>query len=220
VGHPLAVKQVTTSPIDYVTSARPRPSEQASVTRATRQYRRVDLLRLIDLGFHADLPTISSMKDSAQRAMVPPCHEAAPRTSGDVRVTPFDRAPLDQVPEHEQADAQAHAGQLATTIATGNKSQVRTWLSHRIAEADALCQRYQALREVLLAPGTVSRSILRNARDLDSLANSQHRRMLDFLEVLRRLDQRDVKPVVQIRSAESVAVVAGDAVGLDCGERT
>ena len=160
-----------------------------------------------------------SKKQNTQLVERPSCTNV-PQPSPDERTltTPvsdaadtYDQLLLFQLPPGEQQAARDHYERLTASIQSGNTAELKRWLANRIAAQDISALRCMALKDALLTKD-LSRSSVRSARDLDALAASSHRRMMDFLEAYMRLERGDAKPVVKIQNAEHVAVVAGDAV--------
>ena len=137
--------------------------------------------------------------------------DAPATTDAHTDASAYDQLLLFQLPPSEQQSARTHYERLTASLQTGNTTALKRWLATRIAVSDISSQRCAALKDALLTKD-LSRSSVRSARDLDALAASSHRRMMDFLEAYMRLERGDAKPVVKIQNAEHVAVVAGDAV--------
>ena len=123
----------------------------------------------------------------------------------------FDELILYQLPPGEQRAARDHYKLLNASLRTGNMVELKGWLANRISALDISAMRCASLKDALLT-ADLSRKSVRSARDLDALAASSHRRLMDYLEVYMRLERGDRRPVVKIGNAENVAVVAGDAI--------
>ena len=134
-----------------------------------------------------------------------------PPSSGACIDTTYDQLLLYQLPPSEQRAARDHYQNLTATLQAGDTTALKSWLANRIAALDVSALRCASLKDALLT-ADLSRKSVRSARDLDALAASSHRRLMDFLEVYMRLERKDHRPMVKIQNAENVAVVAGDSI--------
>lgn len=137
----------------------------------------------------------------------PTSAEEVSQTSGDVFSLPLDTFVLDQLKDQDRLHARRHAKQLTAYLAEGRKTNLRMWAASRVATEDAICQFLAGCRTAVMAQNKMSRVAFSAAREFDRLANSAHRRQMDWLEVLRRLDTTGV-PQVTIRQADQVAIVS------------
>lgn len=131
-----------------------------------------------------------------------------PQTPGDVCSTELDQFILDQLHEQEKKLASDHVEQLSQVLLHGNRREVRDWITRRIALEDSVGQLYAVKRMALLRNNGLTKLVLLSLRELDKLVTNSHRRAMDWLEVLRRLDQHE-KPTIRIDAANQVAILSG-----------
>jgi hypothetical protein len=134
---------------------------------------------------------------------------ASPHTSPNDRLGAFT---LDQLEARERTLAKAHIETLSAALRTGSREAICAWLAQRAAEEDAVGRLYGARREAAQAQNHVSKALFMTLGRYDALATAAHRRCLDLIEVLQRL-QRPTTTSVRIASADRVAVVVGGSEG-------
>jgi len=115
---------------------------------------------------------------------------------------------LQQLGDKQQTMAQEHAAALRERLLDQDKEAVRAWAASRIAAEDAISQIFAALRQNLFAENELSKPLMSAAKEFDQLMNSSHRRLHDWLEVLRRTEPKNAA-TVNIKAAQQVAIVTG-----------
>jgi len=112
-----------------------------------------------------------------------------------------------QLEEKDQALAREHVQQLSACLVGREGEQIRSWVSERIALEDATAQLFAARRLALASQNPLSTPLVTALKAFDALAAAAHRRALDWLEVLRRIDQPP-STTIKIHAAEQVAIMS------------
>jgi hypothetical protein len=136
-----------------------------------------------------------------------PLPRPAPQGSGDRRADPLSRLLVNQLGPDEKRLAQEHRGVLTACLQAKDRNELRAWIAERAATEDIVGQIFAARRQALLRDNALSKPLLKALKEFDALASASHRRLLDLLELLRRLDQRTAASI-RITEAHQVAIMA------------
>jgi len=131
-----------------------------------------------------------------------------PQTSPDIFQTGLDRFVLGQLDERQQAMAEEHVASLRERLLMQDKDTVRAWAASRIASEDAISQIFAALRQNLFTENELSKPLMSAAKEFDQLMTNSHKRLMDWVEVLRRTESK-ASATVNIKAAQQVAIVTG-----------
>jgi hypothetical protein len=134
--------------------------------------------------------------------------QALPQTSPDLFQTSLDRFVLGQLDDRQQAMAEEHVTALRERLLCKDKDAVRAWAASRIAAEDVIGQIFAALRQNLFTENELSRPLMSAAKEFDQLMTSSHKRLMDWVEVLRRTEPKH-SATVNIKAAQQVAIVTG-----------
>jgi hypothetical protein len=113
-----------------------------------------------------------------------------------------------QLSAQEAELAREHAEHLVAALESGDSSRIRSWVARRLVSEDVVSQLHAARREALVRENQLSGALVRALKAFDGLANSAHRRALDWAELLLRLEGGRA-PNVRIGHAQQVAFVSG-----------
>ena len=137
------------------------------------------------------------------------CRESvSPQSSADVFKTDLEGFVLRQLESPQRVMAKDHAAALREILLGGDTEAIRDWAARRIAVEDAVGQILAAIRQNLLAENELSKPLVNAVKDFDHLATTSHRRLMDWIEVLRRHNS-ERSPAVTIKEAGQVAIVTG-----------